>query len=192
MFVSALVMTVASNFLTDALPLIIRPKPRGVSPFKNLDADGLPLVGLDEIGVSAFLSGREKHQHILGAGLNIAPIGGEAAIAFFKFQIHPWHQATTTKLGTAISSTPSDVMLRQRERANHDGSTSPVGRYVQAISAGDPAIQRPCRQCLHREQTESPGRDYGYSQRSGHFPPATSPFRRSEVRQRQDVRVSGI
>lgn len=136
MFVSALVMTVASNFLTDALPLIIRPKPRGVSPFKNLDADGLPLVGLDEIGVSAFLSGREKHQHILGAGLNIAPIGGEAAIAFFKFQIHPWHQATTTKLGTAISSTPSDVMLRQRERANHDGSTSPVGRYVQAISAG--------------------------------------------------------
>lgn len=71
-----------------------------------------------------------------GLGLNIAPNGGEAAIAFFTFQIHPWHQATTTKLGTAISSTPSDVMLRQRERANHDGSTSPVGRYVQAISAG--------------------------------------------------------
>lgn len=62
-----------SNFLTDALPLIIRPKPRGVPPFKNLDADGLPLVGLDEIGVSAFLSGREKRQHILGAGAEHSP-----------------------------------------------------------------------------------------------------------------------
>lgn len=79
-------MTVAPNLLTGALPLTIRPKSRGSPSLKNLDADELPLIGLDEIGVSAFLSEWEKRQRILGAGAEHSP--EEAAIAFFKFQIY--------------------------------------------------------------------------------------------------------
>lgn len=78
-------MTVAPNFLTDALPLIIRPKPRGVPPLRILMLTDCPWLAWTRLAYRPSYRDGRNASTFWGLGLNIAPNEGEAAIAFFTF-----------------------------------------------------------------------------------------------------------